>query len=608
MKKSPTVQKIKNDAIYVAAKMVMAFGAAAPLRLGLPLGRGIGRAAFFVLRPDRKKVLRHLKIAFPNSSSQWRRETGAATFANLGQSFFELFHFDEIFKGEGYFKDYIQFDGEQNMIDMLKSGRGGLLVTGHIGNWELMAAFASSKGYPIRPVVRSLYDERIDKLLNDHRRKYHYAPITRGGDEGFREILKVLQDKEFLGLLMDQDTKVRGVFAPFMGRLAHTPTGPAYLAYALDLDVLACFVHREPNGRHILNISKPVPRPKTGDNRADIHEYTRILNEHISRQIANYPTEWVWMHRRWKKRPPDEPPHLNPNAKAAGDHFLHRSLTTLAGKFLKKLPRGAADKVGAGLGRLSYILSPERRQKADKNLRAALGAAYGEKDLERIRGASAVNRGKMAVDYLLADYLNDGDFTKMASLEGMDLLQSALSGGRGAVLLSAHFGSLDFGLWMIAESGVPVHLADRKIEHPYYRMWIRRLRQRHGLGTFYEPYDLDEIVGRLRANECVAFPVDRGVSRDAGAIVRFGNRRIVAESTVAKLLREHECPILTCRSERSGPGFHRVVIGPALKMPEAGESDFDRLVTQACVSAWEKIIMEKPEQWIWSHDRFSLHH
>ncbi len=312
------------------------------------------------------------------------------------------------------------------------------------------------------------------------------------------------------------------------------------------------------------------------------------------------------MHRRWEKRPPGEASHLNPEAKAVRGAWFHQALISVAGKTLYNLPGTTADLVGALLGRLSYAFSATRRAKANQNLRIALGAVYNSSRIDKIQKASVMNRGKMAVDYLLADHFRAGDFTKMVSVEGQDQLESALSSGRGVILACAHFGSLDLGLWMIARSGIPVTLADRNIDHPFFRTWVRRLRLRHGVRTLFDPFDRQEILDRLAANECVAFPIDRSADRDNGVIVHFCKRRVVAHRTIAEIVEQHPCPVLIYRSERSNPGRHRVVIGPPVKKPTGVGVDFLRDMTQACVSAWENIILRAPEQWNWGHDQFSL--
>ena len=111
-----------------------------------------------------------------------------------------------------------------------------------------MAATFAHLGYPGYEVVRSLYDLRIDRLLNEHRRKYNYIPLTRGGGELIKEIIEIFSRNEFLGLLVDQDTKVRGVFADWFGHPAWTPSGPAYLCYQAGIDAMLLLSHREVDG------------------------------------------------------------------------------------------------------------------------------------------------------------------------------------------------------------------------------------------------------------------------------------------------------------------------------------------------------------------------
>jgi len=318
-RKSRTLKKIRNNIIFWLAGLVRAAAARVPLAWGLPLGAWMGRAAFAVWRPDRNKALTHLRVAFPEKSEAWRIEVGRQAFMNLGRAFFELFHFEEILDGvdgKGRYQGYLRIKGEEHMARQIAGGRGGLIVTGHCGNWELMAAYTAKLGYPVSAAVRELYDPRFDKLLNDHRERFGYHPIMRDTAAAGREILRALRKNRFVALLMDQDAKVRSLFVPFFGHPARTPSGPATLAYHLGMDALTAFIHRRPDGGHMLVIGPPVPRPQTGDREADILEYTAILTKCVEDNIRRHPDEWVWMHRRWKKRPAGEPPEKNPVAKS----------------------------------------------------------------------------------------------------------------------------------------------------------------------------------------------------------------------------------------------------------------------------------------------------
>jgi len=295
----------------------MVFAGLIPLSLGLRLGAFFGRLGFAVLRSERRKILRHLRIAFPEKEESWRVGTARRMCANLGRSAAEFFHFEEILDcadGEGKYAGYVIMKGEEHLQAASASGRGGLVVTGHCGNWELMAAFAVRKGYALNPVTRTLYDLRLDRVLSARRERFGYHPIPREERNAAVRIARVLQKNEFVGLLMDQDTKVPSVFVPFFGRAANTPSGPASLAYRMKTDCITAFIHRRPEGGHLLEVGPPAPRPQTGNRKADIVAYTATLTRRIEEYVRRHPDEWVWMHRRWRRRPPDEPPANVPEA------------------------------------------------------------------------------------------------------------------------------------------------------------------------------------------------------------------------------------------------------------------------------------------------------
>jgi len=316
----PRRKRRRFRAVRNALFYPLVLGAAAalkcvPLEAGLRIGAALGGAAWFLLPRTRRRMRAHLRLAFPRQAPGWRDAVARRALMNLGKSFFELLHLREILrgvKGKGRFVGYIQWEGRERFEAVLARGRGGLMATGHIGNWELMAAATAAAGFPAHAVVRRLFDPRIDRLVNDFRAAHGYMPIKRDGVAGAREIFRVLRHNGFVGLLMDQDTKVRGEWVPFFGVLAHTPVGPAVLAYQAKLDANIATIHRRPEGGHIITVSPPIPRPETGDKDGDIRAYTAVLTRALEDRIRSHPDEWVWMHRRWKKRPPGEAKEENP--------------------------------------------------------------------------------------------------------------------------------------------------------------------------------------------------------------------------------------------------------------------------------------------------------
>ena len=284
----------------------MAFMGWIPLGWALAVCALGGRAAFALLRSERRKALAHLRIAFPEKDEAWRVEVGRRSFMNLARMGAELLHLAEILEGlggTGRLAGYVTIEGEEHLAAEHARGRGGLFISGHCGAWELLAAYIVHLGYTVNVIVRGLFDPGFDRLLNENRERFGVRPIAREGGSAAMEVLRALRRNEFVAILMDQDTKVRGVFVPFFGRLAHTPSGAAHFACRAGVDVLPGFVHRRPEGGHAIVIHPPAPRPRSGDREADVLEYTAALTRYIEEQIRRYPDEWVWMHRRWKKQP-----------------------------------------------------------------------------------------------------------------------------------------------------------------------------------------------------------------------------------------------------------------------------------------------------------------
>ncbi len=127
--------------------------------------------------------------------------------------------------------------------------------------------------------------------------------ISRGPAAG-RHLARALKNHRVVGLLIDQDIRrVPGVFVPFFGRPAWTPSGAATLAIRLDCPVAPGFIHRRPDGTHHAQIHPPLRIPSTGSLEDRVHEVTAAATSVIEEQIRAYPEQWVWMHRRWRTRP-----------------------------------------------------------------------------------------------------------------------------------------------------------------------------------------------------------------------------------------------------------------------------------------------------------------
>jgi KDO2-lipid IV(A) lauroyltransferase len=152
-------------------------------------------------------------------------------------------------------------------------------------------------------VATPVYDDRIDQRLGRARAIHGIETIRRGSAPAGRQLLSALRRNALLGMLIDQDTDVEGVFVPFFGRLAYTPVGAAALALRMDARVLCGFLVREGAARHRVVLEGPIELARSGDADRDALENTARLTNLIERHIRAYPDQWIWFHRRWKRRP-----------------------------------------------------------------------------------------------------------------------------------------------------------------------------------------------------------------------------------------------------------------------------------------------------------------
>jgi KDO2-lipid IV(A) lauroyltransferase len=259
----------------------------------------LGGIAYFMLPRERNRALEHLAIAFPSEMSALeRRRIARRCFQNLGKNAVELVNFPRLKRD---LDRLITVEGRAFLEETLARGNGLIWITGHLGNWELMACYMAQKGYPVRVIAREIDDDRLNRLLLGFRNESAVRVIQRDSPSSGRQMLRALKNGEIIGMLIDQDAQVKGVMADFFGRKANTPAGAAILARRRSIPVLAGFIHRVSDRRHRIVIHPPIEIIETDDMDRDIVVNTERFNRVIERHIREDPEGWVWMHRRWKR-------------------------------------------------------------------------------------------------------------------------------------------------------------------------------------------------------------------------------------------------------------------------------------------------------------------
>lgn len=222
------------------------------------------------------------------------------SFRVLGQNVLDALKLIYISRDEIF--GMCRVEGEENLREPYERGRGVVAVTGHIGCWELLAAYFSEKGYRVGVIARDLHDERLNDILVGMRKRHGIVSVPRGSSAV--SAYKILRRGGIIGMLIDQAIDVDGVFVPFFGVPAHTPRGAAAFALKSGAAVVPMAIHTQPQGGHKITVLpelEPPPEELPGGERVD--ELTRMCSEALERLIRIYPQQWVWFHDRWRIKP-----------------------------------------------------------------------------------------------------------------------------------------------------------------------------------------------------------------------------------------------------------------------------------------------------------------
>jgi KDO2-lipid IV(A) lauroyltransferase len=270
---------------------------AIPRGAALAFGRAAGRLGWRVSSRDRRRALDHLSLALPALSETERSRIARASFLSQGMNAAELLHL--LRRGADGMLAHIEVEGWDNVEAARAARRPILILTGHCGNWELIAIPLRHGGLSPAAIARPADDPRIQDLIVSIRRGLGTTTIARGTRGAARQILEVLRSGGAIAMLIDQDTKVDGVWVPFFGRPAFTPVGPAELAIKQDMRVIPSFIERRPDGSHLVRFLPALPLPN------DPREATALMTAEIEKQVRRRPEQWVWWHKRWRRQPPE---------------------------------------------------------------------------------------------------------------------------------------------------------------------------------------------------------------------------------------------------------------------------------------------------------------
>jgi len=285
---------------YAALRVMIALLSLVPWKLASATGAALGRLGYWPLKVRRRVAEKQIAESFPGMPPREQRSILKGAYKNLGRVGIETALGSRLNPQ----KILDMFDapvGWEYLEGPASRGQGVILVSGHLGNWEIGAAYVAARGLKVSAVVRGQSNKLFEEFANRSRRRLGWNTIWDG--EATRGIPRAIRDGHVVPLLADQGVMgLSSIWVPFFGRLARTPQGPAVFALRLGAPCVACVVTRQPDGRYRL-FAEPVEVKDTGDRERDVEAIVAAYTRQFEAFVRKYPDQYLWQHRRWRHRP-----------------------------------------------------------------------------------------------------------------------------------------------------------------------------------------------------------------------------------------------------------------------------------------------------------------
>lgn len=294
---------LAHRAEYYALRTVVAMLAALPWSVSSAIGARLGLLGYRPLGIRRKVVEEQVAASFPERDAAWVTRVARGAYESLGRTTVETAVLPSA-RPERILELFHQVEGWEVVEEALAAGRGLILVTGHLGNWELGGAYLAARGIPLDAIARGQGNPLFDSYLTRTRTRIGMRVIH--DQDAVRTTPRSLRDNRAVAFLMDQGVLgLASTWVPFFGRLAKTPRGPAVFALRLGVPVVFATALRQPDGRFRLVFERQQIQD-TGNREADVDRIVADYTAMLERWVRTAPEQYFWHHRRWKHRPPDE--------------------------------------------------------------------------------------------------------------------------------------------------------------------------------------------------------------------------------------------------------------------------------------------------------------
>jgi len=288
---------------YIGVRAFVSVIRLLPLNIGMLVGKSLAYAIYLIDRKHRKVAYENLRNAYGEDLSDFQIKKiirrNYLHFASVGIDFIKM---PQIVNQSNWQK-YFEVEGLEFVRKACKEGKGIIFVTGHTGNWEVLGCAFEFFFQPLHSIAKHMKNPFVDRFLTRLRKYGNQEIIFK--EKAAREMIKVLKNNECLGILVDQNARKNSIFVDFFGQKAATTRVVATLSLKTGAPIIMVFLRRSDRRyRFKISLIKPVQIEKTGDLEKDILSLTQRYTTIIESRIREHPHEWIWIHRRWKTRPP----------------------------------------------------------------------------------------------------------------------------------------------------------------------------------------------------------------------------------------------------------------------------------------------------------------
>ncbi len=304
MSKRPLRKRLKYSILYYFVRFLIIVSNIIPRKLWLWFCGLLGRIAYSFATQTRELIQLHLGLAYSRELSMRDvLKLSKETFIMLGKNAGDVLRARKVKTLEDLNK-FLVTHGIENFERATAKGKGVIFLTCHLGAFDLQITNMALRGLKPNIIGTPLKDERLNDLLFNYRNAYGAVAVTRGKET--LRLIKALKTGGSVAILIDQDTKVKSRFVEFFGMQAATPVGATILAMKTGAAIVPTYIYLGKDHKQHMHILPEIPLELTGDEEKDMEVNTQNFTKFIEEQVRAHPSQWVWMHERWKTRPGEE--------------------------------------------------------------------------------------------------------------------------------------------------------------------------------------------------------------------------------------------------------------------------------------------------------------